>query len=110
VAGFRISANPGFTTPYAAPPARGMDGAANPGFSTSYAAPSARGMAGSGAYALPVEQQLRELDRVECGTLAKVVGDDPEADPATVADGLAHPADEHIVDTRGVQRCRNAIV
>ena len=90
--------------------ARGMEKPAYPGFSTSYATLSARGMAAPETCVLPLEQQLRELDRIQCGTLAKVVGDDPEADPATVADGLAHPADEHIVDTGGVQRCRNAII
>ena len=110
VAGFRTSANPGFSTSYAAPRARGMEKHAYPGFSTSYAAPRARGMAGPETCVLPLEQQLRELDRIQCGTLAKVVGDDPEADPATVAYGLAHPANEHIVDTGGVQRCRNAII
>ena len=51
------------------------------------------------APASPIEQQLRELDRIKRRTFAKVVADHPEADPATVADGLAHPADEHVVDS-----------
>jgi len=40
------SVYPGFSTPHAAPSARGMEGFAYPGFSTPHAAPSARGMGG----------------------------------------------------------------
>ena len=102
--------NPAVPTHRNPAPAAGFRISTNPGFSTSYAASWARGMVEPETCVLPLEQQLRELDRIECGTLAKVVTDDPEADPAAVADGLAHPADEHIVDAGGVQRCRNAII
>ena len=44
------------------------------------------------------DQQLGDLDRVQGGSLAKVVADDPQIDPTRLTEGLPNPPDKHIVD------------